>query len=73
MTDYRALAEYVARISSAKKKIVFFKNGNHVIEYNPLTVEWALEFFGLIEREVYLNPPLASDQTGSDFVFERMQ
>lgn len=49
VTDYRALEEYLPKISSTRKHRIFFENGNHVFEYNPLTAEWALQFFGLID------------------------
>ncbi len=73
VTDHQALAEYVPKISSVRKKVVFFKNGNHVIDYNPLTVEWALEFFGLIERQEHPVPAILEGQAEGDLVFERIQ
>lgn len=47
VTDYLALEEYLPKISSAKKEVIFFKNGNHVISYNPLIAREAFNFFDL--------------------------
>lgn len=47
VTDFRALEEFLPEISSSKKEVVFFKNGNHVINYNPMIVETAINFFNL--------------------------
>lgn len=51
VTDWRALEEYLPKLGSAKKEILFFDNGNHVINYSPLIVEKTLEFFNLVPAE----------------------
>jgi esterase/lipase len=48
VTDYKALSEFVPKLSSEKKIITFFDNGNHVIDYNPeLIIKNSLDFFEL--------------------------
>lgn len=47
VTDWRALEEYLPKLASSKKEVLFFDNGNHVINYSPLIVEKTLEFFNL--------------------------
>jgi esterase/lipase len=47
VTDYRAVRDYLAVISSEKKDSLLFDNGNHVINYNPVIVEWTFDFFEL--------------------------
>ncbi len=51
VTDHLALEEYLPKIASVKKKIIFFKNGNHVINYNPLIAQEAFDFFSLEEEK----------------------
>ena len=52
VTDYLALDEYLPRISSTKKEVIFFKNGNHVISYNPLIASEAFSFFNLNQKQI---------------------
>ena len=48
VTDFEALDEYVPKISSEKKEIIFFPNGKHVVDDNPKTItDYAVSFFGL--------------------------
>jgi esterase/lipase len=49
VTDYKALSEFVPKLLSTNKKIIFFDNGNHVIGYNSeLIIKNALSFFELL-------------------------
>lgn len=48
VTDHQALDEYVPRIASEKKEVIYFPNGNHVVDNNPVLItDHALAFFGL--------------------------
>jgi esterase/lipase len=48
VTDYRVLEKYVAKLSGDNHKIVYFDNGDHVIDNNPVLIaEYAINFFGL--------------------------
>jgi esterase/lipase len=48
VTDYRVLEKYVSLLSAAKHKTIYFNNGNHVIDDNPmLIVKHTADFFGL--------------------------
>lgn len=48
VTDYLALEEYVPGISSKRKEIIYFENGNHVVDDNPeIIARHAIKFFGL--------------------------
>ena len=63
VTDWRAMEEYLPKIGSARKKILYFDNGNHVINYSPLIIEKTLEFFSLAEPKEKTEPlemPLSS-------------
>jgi len=45
VSDYKVLPEYLNMISSAKKKIIFFKNGNHVVDHDPDSlIKYVLDF-----------------------------
>ena len=47
ISDYRVLPEYIERISSKKKEIKYFTNGNHVINHDPdLVIKHILDFSG---------------------------
>ncbi|GEM_PF-3243666 len=75
VTDYLALEEYLPRIASVKKEVIFFKNGNHVISYNPLIAEEAFNFFdltGLREKTLELSSAL-SENIGAALEFEKMK
>ena len=51
VADYSALEKYVPKISSEKKEVIYFKNGNHVVNDNPeLIVQHALNFFELTKN-----------------------
>lgn len=53
VTDYRVLEKYAAMLSAAKHKTIYFDNGNHVVDNNPmLIVKQAVDFFGLESAEV---------------------
>jgi hypothetical protein len=52
----RFLEEFLPKIGSAKKEILYFDNGNHVINYSPLIIEKTLEFFNLSEPEEKTEP-----------------
>jgi esterase/lipase len=56
VTDWRSLEEFLPKIGSAKKEILYFDNGNHVINYSPLIIEKTLEFFNLSEPEEKTEP-----------------
>lgn len=48
VTDYRALEEYVPVLSGERKEIIYFKNGNHVINDDPeIIARHAMNFFKL--------------------------
>lgn len=48
VSDYRALPDFIEKMSSKKKKIIFSDNGNHVINNDSeLIIEYALDFFGI--------------------------
>lgn len=48
VSDYRALPMLLDALSSERKEIRFFENGNHVINHDPdLVIRSVLEFFGL--------------------------
>ena len=48
VTDYRAIEKFSAQIPSARKKTVFFDNGNHVIDNDAESiVAQAINFFDL--------------------------
>ena len=48
VTDYRAIEEFSTRILSARKKIVFFDNGNHVINNDAESIiTQVIDFFNL--------------------------
>ena len=48
VSDYKVLPGYLGLISSAKKEIKFFENGNHVIDHDcDLVISYILDFFGL--------------------------
>jgi esterase/lipase len=48
VSDYRVLPEYLDLISSEKKKIAFFDNGNHVIDNDPdLIMKYVSDFLGI--------------------------
>jgi len=74
VTDYLALDEFLPKISSEKKEVIFFKNGNHVINYNPLIAEEAFNFFNLakdIKNNILEGTTTLSDLEGS-LEFERV-
>ncbi|HEX7586514.1 MAG TPA: hypothetical protein VF390_02690 [Patescibacteria group bacterium] len=53
VTDYRVLEKYAELLSAAKHKTIYFDNGNHVVDNNPmLIVKQAVDFFGLESAEV---------------------
>lgn len=46
VSNYKVLPKYLEMISSEKKKITYFENGNHVIDDDPdLVVRYILDFF----------------------------
>jgi len=48
VTDYRILPKYASMLSTANHKIVYFNNGDHVIDNDPrLIAKHAIKFFGL--------------------------
>lgn len=48
VSDYKILPKYLSFISSEKKKITYFENGNHVIDQNPdLVVQYISDFFNV--------------------------
>jgi esterase/lipase len=52
VSDYRVLPKYLNLISSKKKRITFFDNGNHVIDHDPdLVVKYALDFLEINVRK----------------------
>ncbi|MDR3559552.1 MAG: hypothetical protein P4L62_01430 [Candidatus Pacebacteria bacterium] len=70
VTDWRALEEYLPKLSSSKKEILYFDNGNHVINYSPLIIEKTLEFFDLTESKEKTEPfetPLLSPENTLEF------
>jgi carboxylesterase len=50
VSDYRALPDFLEKIKSEKKKIIFSDSGNHVINNDSeLIIKYALDFFEIKE------------------------
>jgi esterase/lipase len=48
VTDYRVLEKYAAMLSVTKHETIYFNNGNHVVDDNPMLIaKHAVDFFGL--------------------------
>lgn len=48
VSDYRAIPEFFNIISSSRKKMIFFDNGNHVIDHDfNSVVKYTLDFFNI--------------------------
>jgi esterase/lipase len=46
VSDYKVLPEYLNLLTSEKKNIKYFDNGNHIIDHDPdLVVKYILDFF----------------------------